>query len=232
MHSTSQIHNFINSDGVRRAVDVCGALVALVIFSPILVGCSIALRLSGVRSTIFRQQRVGQNGRMFKVLKLTTMRDDAHLNGPLVSSAEDSRVTTIGKLLRRLNFNELPQFVNVIRGDMSLVGPRPETPGYAAKWGEEVRNKIVSVRPGVTGLSKLDFWNEAAILNNKDDIERAYIEEILPQKLRTELWYINHRTLWLDLRIVLITLLRFVGLTRVFNFTLGVPKIQSQEEIT
>jgi len=222
--------SFLDSDGVKRALDLCGAVIALVIFSPVLFVCVVAIRSSGARSVIFRQVRIGLRGEVFEVLKLTTMKDDAHLNGPLISRAKDPRATRLGRVIRAFGFNELPQLVNVIRGEMSIVGPRPELPNYVAMWSPDVKEKVLSVRPGITGAGTLRFWHEGSLLEGKEDVDRAYLEEIVPEKLRTEIWYITHRTLWLDLSVMALTLIRACGGSRLFRSDLSASRIATREE--
>lgn len=201
--------SILNSGRFKRVVDVVGALAALIIFSPIVILCMVAIRLGGEPSVIFRQERVGRNGNSFKILKLSTMKPGAHLSGPLVSTNKDPRVTRVGRIIRPWRLNELPQFVNVLRGEMSLVGPRPEVTKYVAQWAPEFKQKILAARPGITGLATVRFADEGSILNGdgkgNHDVERVYVHDILPVKLQIEHWYVTHRTFWLDLRILLLT---------------------------
>ena len=222
--------SLLKSDGVKRAIDVCGAIALLVVFSPVLVLCGVALRFSGDRSVIFRQERVGQGGRPFKVLKLTTMRHDAHLAGPLVSTGGDLRATRTGRIIRAFCFNELPQLFNVLRGEMSLVGPRPEVPKFVARWAPEVKDEILSVRPGITGLATVRIWHEASLLEGKADVELAYLEEVLPKKQQLDLWYLRNRGLWLDLRIMFLTLVKALSGSRLFRSIYRARQVVSLEE--
>ena len=203
--------SLFNSESFERVIDVSMALIALVVFSPLLIACGVVIRLGGAPNVLFTQERIGRNGRPFRILKLTTMKADAHLNGPLVSSRADKRVTKVGRIIRAYGFNELPQFLNVIRGEMSIVGPRPEVAKYVEKWAPELKDVVLSVRPGITGLATVNFWDEGSFLEGKSDIESAYLEEVLPEKLRVELWYVRNRTFILDLRIMAITLLKAFG---------------------
>lgn len=198
-------------------MDIVGAIGALVVFSPLLLVCAGLIRLSEIRSVIFRQERVGRYGRTFSMLKLATMKEDAHLRGPLVSTSSDARVTPIGRVIRALGFNELPQFINVLRGEMSIVGPRPETPDYMKYWPEEAAPKILSVRPGITSLTTLRYWNEASLLDGQEDPERYYLEKVMPKKLKLDLWYVSNRTLGMDLKIMLQTLGKAFGGSRLFR---------------
>ena len=171
-HQTSRsLLNILNSNRLKRVIDVGGALFALAIFSLVLLICAVAIRLGGASSVIFRQERIGRFGKPFRMLKLTTMQSDAHLNGPLLSKRNDPRVTSVGRLIRAYGLNELTQFVNVLRGDMSIVGPRPEVPIFVDTWPPAVAQRVLSLRPGITGLGTLYFWQEAALLADQTDIE-------------------------------------------------------------
>ena len=220
----------LNSGWLRRMVDICAAAAGLVVFAPVLAVCAMGIRLSGASSVTFRQVRIGRNGKAFDLLKLTTMRDGAHLNGPQLSAAGDVRVTRIGKTIRAFGFNELPQLINVLRGEMSIVGPRPEVPEYVRHWPEEVRDELLSVRPGITGLATISYWHEASILDRKKNIEQAYLEEILPRKLQLELRYVRSRTLWLDLRVMFWTLLKALGGSRLVRTAPADDRVQSSED--
>lgn len=202
---------FTNSFKVKRVLDILFALAGLIAFAPILLLSAAAIRLGGAREILFTQKRVGLYGESFKIVKLATMREDAHVNGPLVSANEDPRTTRAGRIVRGFCLNELPQFLNVLRGEMSLVGPRPEVPRYVEYWPPDVKRELLSVRPGITGLATIHIWDEASLLDGREDMEQAYLEELLPRKLRVELWYVRNRTFWLDLRILLVTLIKAFG---------------------
>ena len=223
--------SILNSKGVKRIFDVAGALFALIIFSPVLVICAVAIRLGGASSVIFRQERIGQGDKPFRILKLTTMKSDAHLAGPLITAANDTRLTPVGRIVRPPHLDELTQFINVLRGDMSIVGPRPSVAKFVEHWPPAVRHQVLSVRPGITGLATLFFHNEGKLLANKADVERAYVEEFLPQRLSLDLWYVNNRTLGLDIRILALTLIRCLGVSRLFPSSTSMPaKIFSSED--
>ncbi len=138
--STESLAVILNSGMTKRALDILGAVILLIIFSPIILLSALFIRLSGSRSVIFRQTRIGLNGKPFQLFKLTTMKPQSHLNGPMISTRRDSRVTLLGRFLRAFGFNELPQLVNVLRGEMSLVGPRPEVPRYLEHWSSEIND--------------------------------------------------------------------------------------------
>lgn len=229
--TSRSVRNVLNSGRLKRVIDVGGALFALAMFSPVLLVCAIAIRLGGASSAIFRQERIGRFGKPFQMIKLTTMQSDAHLKGPLLSKRNDPRVTAVGQLIRAYGINELTQFVNVLRGEMSIIGPRPEVPKFVETWPPAVAERVLSARPGITGLAQLHFfWREAAMLADKNDVEKAYVEEILPLKLSLDLWYVNNRTLGLDIRILASTLIRCLGVSRLFPSTSIPAKILSSED--
>jgi len=181
---------------------VVGSL-ALVLAVPILIGVAILMRLSGDRGPIlYRARRVGEGARIITVLKVRTMIPGA--GGSNVTTAKDPRVTHLGRLLRRYRIDELPQLVNVVRGEMSLVGPRPEDPVYV-DLSDPLHRRVFSARPGITGLAQLEFHDEAGLLIGPD-AERRYRQEILPAKLRLDAAYLDHQSTLLDLRILLKTI--------------------------
>ena len=140
--------------------------------------------------------------------KFTTMQDDAHVKGPLLSRTDDPRITRVGKLVRMLSLNELAQFINVLKGEMSIVGPRPEVPQYAEYWPAGVKEKILSIKPGITGYATVKYWQESNILNDKDDPEGFYIKHIVPEKLALESWYIDNWDLFLDFKLMVQTFMK------------------------
>jgi lipopolysaccharide/colanic/teichoic acid biosynthesis glycosyltransferase len=157
----------------------------------------------------FRQQRVGRHGATFRIHKFRTMVQDAAQRGPALTVGDDARITSAGRWLRRTRLDELPQLIDVLAGDMSLVGPRPEVPRYVAMYTSEQR-KVLTVRPGLTGAASIAYINENEILGASADPERAYIEQIMPHKLELDLRYVEEWSLGLDLRIILATFGRIV----------------------
>ena len=186
----------------RRAVDVLAACVGLVVASPVLAAVGVAVRLGSAGPALFRQERVGVDGTPFTMLKFRTMRTDAEAVGPSVSGNEDPRVTRVGALLRRTKLDELPQLVNVLRGDMTLIGPRAEVPRYVEHYTAEERETL-SVRPGLTGPGGIWFTvSQAAELDGASDPEQVYVDRQLHEKLALDLDYLGRRTLLRDLRIL------------------------------
>lgn len=160
---------------------------------------------------LFRQQRVGLNSEPFEILKFRTMQDDAARRGLLVTVDGDPRITPIGRVLRATKLDELPQLWNVLCGDMSFVGPRPEVPKYVSLYPPDVAEKVLSVRPGITDEASILFRDESQILAGASDPERVYIEQILPKKLMFHQLYVERRSFFGDLGIILRTLLRLVS---------------------
>lgn len=183
----------------KRALDIVVGSLALVIAVPVLVGISLAMRLSGDRGPfLHRAARVGEGGAIITVLKIRTMAEGS--GGAGITGHRDPRVTPLGRILRRHRIDELPQLFNVLRGEMSLVGPRPEDPEFV-DWSDPVHRRVFMAKPGITGLAQLDFHDEAQRLVGPD-IEERYRREILPAKLRLDLEYLDHRSTLMDLRIL------------------------------
>lgn len=195
---------------MKRAFDLIAALAGLVLLSPLLAAVALAVAATSRGPVIFRQRRVGLHGEPFEILKFRTMTYAPPATGPLVTAAGDRRVTGVGRVLRAAKLDELPQLWNVVRGDMSLVGPRPEVQRYVELYSPEVALKVLSVRPGITDEASLAFRNESEILGLAADPERAYVEEILPEKLRLYVEYVDGRSFLGDIGIIARTLVRVV----------------------
>lgn len=187
---------------VKRILDIIIAGTALVLLIPVLIACGTAIRLDSPGPILYRQQRVGRYGRLFRINKFRTMQDDAGQRGLQVTTNLDPRITRVGHFLRKTKLDEIPQLVNVLAGDMSVVGPRPEVPKYVAFYPPAAREKILSVRPGITDLASIRFIDENAMLASADDPERAYIETVLPSKVKYYLEYVDQQSVCLDLRII------------------------------
>lgn len=188
----------------KRLIDVLVAGIGLVLTSPILVVVGVLVRLESRGGALFRQARVGLHGREFEILKFRSMR--VEIDGPAVTSALDPRITRLGEFLRSTKLDELPQLLNVLRGDMSLVGPRPEVPRYVAHWPKEARDVVLSVRPGITDPASVKFRREAELLAKAPDPEQYYIDVLIPQKLALYVEYVRTRSSLGDLRILASTL--------------------------
>jgi len=193
---------------MRRALDVLVAGAALVVLAPLLAAVGIAVRLGSPGPALFRQTRVGRGGGPFTLFKFRTMWQAAA--GPSVTGAADARVTPIGAWLRRWKIDELPQLVNVLRGDMTLIGPRPEVPRYLDALGARGRD-YAAVRPGLADAATLVYYDEAALLAGAADPERHYVDVILPDKVRLSVDYARRRTARSDLRLVWTLARRILG---------------------
>ena len=190
----------------KRLFDLLGASLALLLLLPLLLLLALAIKLDSPGPVFFRQERVGRHGRLFRIHKLRTMAVDAPARGLALTVGADPRITRVGARLRGLRLDELPQFIDVLAGDMSLVGPRPEVPRYVAHYPPELRERVLSVRPGITDPASLLFMHESELLAAAADPEREYIEVILPKKLQCAADYAQHATLWTDLRLLARTL--------------------------
>lgn len=186
----------------KRLLDVLGALVGLVLLAPLFFALSLWISIDSAGPVFYRQERVGLGGRTFRIHKFRTMRSDPASVGPQITVGADARITRAGKFLRRTKLDELAQLIDVLRGDMSLVGPRPEVPRYVALYPPELRSKILSVRPGITDPASLAFRHESELLASAADPEHAYVQEILPQKLKAAADYVDQRTFWSDIRLI------------------------------
>jgi len=193
---------------MRRVLDVLVAGAALAVLAPFLAAVAIAVRLGSPGPALFRQTRVGRGGAPFTLLKFRTMWQDAA--GPSVTGAADARVTPIGAWLRRWKIDELPQLVNVLRGDMTLIGPRPEVPRYLDALGGRGRD-YAAVRPGLADAATLVYYDEASLLARAADPERHYVEVILPDKVRLSVDYARRRTALTDIQLVWTLARRIVG---------------------
>jgi len=191
---------------VKRVFDLVVSACALVLLSPVMVVLAIAVRVDSPGPALFRHRRVGRCGREFSVLKFRTMVHRPNSGGPQVTTATDARITRLGAILRKTKLDELPQFINVLVGDMSLVGPRPEVARYVAMYPEAVRSELLNVLPGITDLASIEFRDEQELLAAAADAESTYIHEVLPRKLELYLQYARQRTLWLDLKILFLTI--------------------------
>ena len=192
------------ADGARRALDVIVAGTLLVATAPLLAVLALVVRATSPGGAFFVHERVGRDGRPFGLVKLRTM---AARGGAELTAPGDARITRVGGWLRRWKLDELPQLWNVLRGDMSLVGPRPEVPRYVAGYSERQR-AVLRVRPGITDPASLAYVDEAAVLACYADWERGYVDEVLPAKLALSLDYLERRTLLSDLGILAHTLVR------------------------
>lgn len=185
----------------KRALDILSATAGLILLSPVfgLVACCIKLTSRG--PVFYRQVRLGKDGRQFQILKFRSMAEDGSMTGSSITVAGDARVTAVGRFLRRHKVDEIPQLWNVVRGDMSLVGPRPELPAYVAEYTPEQR-VVLSLQPGITDPASLAYRHEEEILADHEDPEQFYRTHILPDKLARNIAYLQKITFRSDLRII------------------------------
>lgn len=192
---------------VKRSIDIAASMAGLVVASPLLLMIAIAIRLTSRGPILFRQERIGRQMVPFQILKFRTMVPDAPKLGGALTAGRDPRITRIGAVLRRTKLDELPQLWNVLVGDMSLVGPRPEVRKYVELYADDFR-ELLQVRPGITDLASLKYRHESDILGRADDPEAEYVRRILPDKIRLGKEYLRRSSLWLDLTIIVKTILR------------------------
>lgn len=191
----------------KRIFDLFFTIPALILLTPVFFIIGLWVKLDSPGPIFFRQIRVGRHEKPFKIFKFRTMQVDMEKHGQL-TVGNDNRITKSGKWLRQYKLDELPQLLNVFKGEMSLVGPRPEVPRYVALYPQKSRDLILSIPPGITDLASIKFKNENEILGNSIDPEKTYIEEILPIKICHCEEYAKQNSLWLDLKIILTTLLK------------------------
>ena len=185
----------------KRSFDAAAAAAGLIVLSPVIAGIAIAIKRGSKGPLLYKGPRVGMNGEQFHMLKFRTMVVDADKIGGSSTPEDDPRVTPIGKTLRKYKLDELPQLINVLKGDMSFVGPRPQVQWAVDLYTPEER-EILKVRPGITDEASLRFSNEAEILKGSKDPDKDYIEKIHPEKMRLSLEYVRNRSFSGDLSII------------------------------
>jgi lipopolysaccharide/colanic/teichoic acid biosynthesis glycosyltransferase len=196
---------------LKRAIDIVGALLGLVLLSPVFAAVAILIRLDSRGPVFFRQERVGRGGRPFDIFKFRSMRVGAARMGVALTVHQDKRVTRFGAILRRSKLDELPQLINVLAGDMSLVGPRPEVPEFIKYYAPEQRAIILSTKPGMTDYAAIRFRDESALLDSGRDPVEVYRHEIMPTKFIYYERYSRQIGVLSDLRIILATVLLLVA---------------------
>jgi lipopolysaccharide/colanic/teichoic acid biosynthesis glycosyltransferase len=190
----------------KRLFDFCFALLALIILFPFLVFIAFWIKLESSGPVFFRQERVGLGQKTFRIHKFRSMVVDAEKKGLGLTVGDDSRITHCGRFLRKYKLDELPQFLDVLWGHMSVVGPRPELPKYVEEYPAEKRKKIFLIKPGMTDLASLRFKDENKLLASSVNPEKTYIDEILPIKISFYEEYLQNSGLLLDLKIILLTI--------------------------
>lgn len=198
-----RLHGSKTDAFLRRTMDICLSTVMLILFCLPMLLIAAMVRLSSPGPALFKQQRVGRGGRRFTLLKFRSMKPAD--SGPQVTAEGDARITPIGKLLRRTKLDELPQLLNVLRGEMSLVGPRPEVERYVQHYTPE-QKRLLEVRPGITGAAQIAYRDEEALLSTAHNVEELYVQEILPAKAALDLAYLAQRTVLTDTAVLLKTI--------------------------
>lgn len=190
----------------KRLFDWLASTCGLLLLAPVLLLLAVWIKLDSPGPVFFRQERVGRGGKMFRIHKFRTMVTDAERRGLQVTVGADARVTRVGQWLRKYKLDELPQLLDVWLGHMSLVGPRPEVPRYVACYPADVRDVVLSVRPGITDRASIEFKDENEILGRAVDPHLAYVNEVLPIKLRFYVDYVAQRSFWSDVGIIVATI--------------------------
>ena len=183
----------------KRDFDIVGSLLGLIVLSPLLLVVSLLVAVTSPGGVFFRQERIGKGGKPFRIFKFRSMRKDNV--GLKITTGNDSRITPVGRFLRKSKIDELPQLINVLVGDMSFVGPRPEVADYVDLYTPYQR-QVLLVRPGITGLASIRFRNENDLLTASADPNRTYIEEIMPRKIDLDLEYIPHASVFYDIKLI------------------------------
>ncbi|MBO0961643.1 sugar transferase [Neobacillus sp. MM2021_6] len=194
---------------VKRAFDIVMSFVGLILLSPFFLIIFLLIKLDSKGPVLFKQVRVGRFEKNFKILKFRTMVTDAESRGAQITVGRDSRITRVGHLLRKSKLDELPQLINVFKGDMSLVGPRPEVPKYT-QYYNKTQKRIFEIRPGITDYASIKYRDENEILAMSTEPEKTYIEEIMVDKLKLNLEYLQKRSLVTDIKIIFNTLYKIV----------------------
>lgn len=189
----------------KRTFDVIASVAGLVALSPLLLLIAAAIVAEDRGPALFRQVRVGRGARPFRMLKFRTMVVDADKLGPGLTVGADPRITRVGRFLRRTKLDELPQLLNVLRGEMSFVGPRPEVPRYVALYSP-VQRRVLALTPGITDPASAEYVDESALLGRAPDPERLYVDVLMPRKLALNLEYAERATLGSDIAVILRTL--------------------------
>lgn len=193
----------------KRCFDIFFSLLGIIFLLLLFFFVAIAIKCSSKGPVLFKQERVGKNGKTFKIWKFRSMVVDAEAKGRQITTDGDNRITKVGKFIRKTKIDELPQLFNVLSGKMSFVGPRPEVPRYVALYTEEQR-KVLSVKPGITDLASIEYRNENDLLKEAEDPDKKYIEEIMPAKLELNLKYIEKAGFFYDIGLIFKTVFKVI----------------------
>lgn len=192
---------------MKRAFDIIVSLAGIIFSLPLLAPVAVLIKLDSPGPVLFKQERVGRGFRPFWIYKFRTMAEDAPARGPSITFGRDRRITRVGWFLRKSKIDELPQLFNVLKGDMTFVGPRPEVPRYVELFRDDYA-EILKIRPGITDLASLKYRDEAALLGNSQNPEDEYISRILPDKIRLGKDYLQHSSFLFDVSLILKTMVK------------------------
>ncbi len=196
---------------MKRTVDICISLLILAFFLPFGLLLMLFISIESAGGVFYLQERVGRNGQLFKLIKFRSMRPNADKGSQITIGNRDPRITKVGYFIRKFKLDEFPQFINVIKGDMSIVGPRPEVPFYVEMYTEAQR-QILVVKPGITDYASLAYFNENEILAKAADPQKVYLEQIMPAKIELNQRYLSDPSLFKDIKIIGLTALKIIGL--------------------
>ena len=194
----------------KRLFDIVCSLGGILVFSPVMLACAVLVKLTSTGPIIFSQQRVGLNFKPFNIYKFRSMVVDAPKLGGQVTVDRDPRITFVGRLMRKAKLDELPQLFNVLSGDMSFVGPRPEVSQYVEMFKDDYA-ELLTVRPGITDIGSIVYRHEEDILAQSEDPRSTYINTVLPEKIRLSKQYVRSRSLWVDVRLIFQTIFTVLG---------------------
>jgi len=199
-----------NGSSARRALDLLLAIPTVILLLPLFGLIALWIKFDSHGAVFFLQERVGLGGKLFRIFKFRTMVPEAEQKGKQITIGRDPRITVCGRFLRKYRIDELPQLFNVIKGEMSIVGPRPEVPRYVELYSDQER-QILAYRPGITSPASIEFSNESEILAQQSDPENYYRTELMPAKIARDLTYSRHATPWSDCLIIVKTVVRLIG---------------------
>ncbi|MEX2380127.1 MAG: sugar transferase [Vicingaceae bacterium] len=194
---------------MKRLFDILSSLTVLLLLSPLMLLLALAIVLDSKGGVFYKQKRIGKDGRPFMLYKFRSMRSGSDKKSLITVGNNDNRTTPVGRFIRKYKLDELPQLINILRNEMSVVGPRPEVEKYVKLYNPEQR-KVLSVKPGLTDLASLAYINENEILGQAENPEKTYVEEIMPAKLKLNLEYIEKQSFWFDLKVIAMTLKKIV----------------------
>lgn len=185
----------------KRLFDICASIGGLLVLALPFCMVAIIIKLTSKGPVYFRQERVGKNGKTFRIYKFRTMTVNAEAQGMQITVGADRRITKIGQILRKTKVDELPQLINVLKGEMSFVGPRPEVPRYVELYSDYQKN-ILKIKPGITELASIVYRDENEVLAQSEDPEKTYIEEIMPKKIELNMEYMQKMSFWYDIKLI------------------------------